>query len=51
MSRKSKPGDEGLPYKSAESVVGGPVEDQPKAGLGADQGVKGGKKLQVPKGK
>ena len=51
MSKKSKPGDEGLPYKSAESVVGGPLEDQPKAGLGSDQGVKGGPSLKVPKGK
>lgn len=51
MSKKSKPVDEGLPYKSAESVVGGPLDDQPKSGLGADQGVKGGKVLKVPKGK
>lgn len=51
MSKKSKPGDEGLPYKKAETVVGGPVEDQPQKGLGEGKGVKGGPSLKVPKGK
>ena len=41
-----KPGSEGLPYKSADSVCGGPVEGQPKSGLGADHEVKGSKKVQ-----
>lgn len=45
-----KPGGEGLPYKDAASVVGGPVEQQPEAGLNPGKGVKGGP-LRVPPGK
>jgi len=47
----SKPGDEGLPYKNAEEVVGGPLDDQPKPGLGADMGVDGKSTLTPPKEK
>lgn len=41
-----KPGDEGLPYKSAESVCGGPLVEQPKGGKGEGFEVKGSKKVQ-----
>lgn len=37
----SKPGDEGLPYKDAEDVCGGPLDNQPEQGLGAEKGVDG----------
>jgi len=46
-SASRKPGSEGLPYKDAASVVGGPVEEQPEAGLNPSKAVKGGS-LKVP---
>ena len=45
-----KPGGEGLPYKDAAGVVGGPVEEQPEAGLNPGKGVKGSS-LRVPPSK
>ena len=45
-----KPGGEGLPYKEAASVAGGPIEAQAEAGLNPGKGVKGGS-LKVPPNK
>ena len=38
-----KPGKEGLPYKSAEAVIGAPPDNQTQGGLGDGHEVKGGK--------
>ena len=43
-NHKNKAGKE-LPYKSAESVVGGPICNDPIAGLNPPKPVKGGKVL------
>lgn len=52
MAKKgSKPGREGLPYKSAESVCGGPPDDNPEKGLKPGKGVKGSSKCPRPKSK
>ncbi len=48
-SASRKPGGEGLPYKDAASVVGGPIEAQAEAGLNPGKGVKGGPLKAAPK--
>lgn len=40
-----KPGKEGLKYTPVDQALGGPTDNNPKPGLGADKGVIGSSKL------
>lgn len=46
-----KAGNEGLPYKKASEVCGGPVDGDYEAGLGEGKGVDGKSSVTPPKGK
>lgn len=49
ISKGAKPGKEGLPYKSFESVTGGPDEEMQKPGLNPSHEVKGSKSVKYHK--
>ena len=53
MANKSnpKPGGEGLPYKKASEVIGGPPDGNPETGMKPEKGVKGESEVKAPKGK
>lgn len=45
----SKPGDEGLPYSPAETVIGGQPDNQPEPGLKPEHEVAGSREVRGPR--